>query len=301
MPLQQTAYSACSRKVHCVRKRYLDDPFVAHFARDTTVVNSPLMNRGTWLRTTAVERSLLAFAKNHCNNAGLQVISFGSGMDTLYFRLKKDHPEIRIVKYLELDFPSLVKEKEFVIKRTENINKYVGPEYQLVPCDLRKTDELRELLMAAAASGVPTVILAEMVFVYLDESVSSAILELTLRDVLGDDAVVLLVSYDAIRPDDRFGQVMVNTLSSMGVDLRGINDLPTPEAHADRCKRVGFTSVISKSMRQLYMDVPQETQKWLSRLEIVDDWDEWCLMHDHYCFVVAGNRVDSLPDVFEGM
>ncbi|EAN89971.1 putative leucine carboxyl methyltransferase [Trypanosoma cruzi] len=298
MALQQTAYSACSRKVHCVSKHYLDDPFVHFFSRDMTIVNSPLMNRGTWLRTVAIERSVLSFARNWSADGPLQVISFGSGVDTLYFRLKKDHSEVNIVRYIELDFPDLVAEKQRVIEKTERLNQLVGPEYELVPCDLQKPDELREILKRVARNDVPTVLLAEMVFVYLEERTTTAILELTLNDVLKRDMCVLLIAYDAIRPNDRFGEVMVNSLASSGVPLRGIKELPTPEAHAERCKRVGLKSVMATSMRQLYLSVPQETQEWLKKLEMVDDWDEWCIMHDHYCFVLATNKAEALPTIF---
>ncbi|KEG13449.1 leucine carboxyl methyltransferase [Trypanosoma grayi] len=298
MALQQTAHSACSRKVHCVTKHYLDDPFATFFAKDTTIVNSPLMNRGTWLRTVAIERSLLSFAKSQCGGGPLQVISFGAGVDTLYFRLKKEHEDVNIGKFIELDFPDLVAEKQGIIQRTEMLRQYVGPEYALLPCDLRKTDDLRDILKKNAVSNIPTVLIAEMVFVYLDAPTSTKILELTLNDVLEKDTSVLLIAYDAIRPTDRFGEVMVSNLASVGVHLRGIRDIPTPEAHAERCRKVGFTSVAATSMRQLYLGVPQETQRWLSKLEMVDDWDEWCIMHDHYCFVLATNKVESMPTVF---
>ncbi|RNF14136.1 leucine carboxyl methyltransferase [Trypanosoma conorhini] len=298
MSLQQTAYSACSRKVHCVSKHYLDDPFVHFFAKDTTLVNSPLMNRGTWLRTVAIERALLSFAKNRSMDGPLQVISFGAGIDTLYFRLKKEHTEVNIGRYIELDLPDLVAEKRGVIERVGEMKQLIGPEYELVACDLRKTDELREILKKVVCSDMPTILLAEMVFVYLEESTTTAILELTLNELLNKDVCVLFISYDAIRPNDRFGEVMVNSLASMGVPLLGIKALPTPEAHAERCKKVGLTSVMAKSMKQLYLCVPQETQRWLQKLEMVDDWDEWCIMHDHYSFVLATNKAESLPAVF---
>ncbi|ORC93213.1 leucine carboxyl methyltransferase [Trypanosoma theileri] len=298
MALQQTAHSACSRKVHCVTKHYLDDPFAAYFAKDTTIINSPLMNRGTWLRTVAIERSLLSFAKKHSGDGPLQVISFGAGVDTLYFRLREQHPDVKIGKYIELDFPDMITEKQNIIRRTEKLKSHVGPEYELISCDLRKTDELLEILKKNVSADMPTVLLAEMVFVYLDESISTKILELTLNDVLKEDTSVLLIAYDAIRPNDRFGEVMVSNLASVGVHLLGIQKLPTPEAHAARCKNVGFTDVMATSMRQLYLTVPQDVQKWLTKLEMVDDWDEWCIMHDHYCFILATKNTEAITTVF---
>ncbi|RNF02655.1 leucine carboxyl methyltransferase [Trypanosoma rangeli] len=298
MSLQQTAYSACSRKVHCVSKRYLEDPFVHFFAKDATMINSPLMNRGTWLRTVAIEHAVLSFAENRSVDGPLQVISFGAGVDTLYFRLKKDHTEVDIGRYIELDLPDLVAEKRGIIERVGEMKQLVGPEYELVSCDLRKIDELREILKKYARNDIPTILLAEMVFVYLEERTTTAILELTLSKLLNKDVCVLFISYDAICPNDRFGEVMVSSLASMGVPLLGIKALPTPEAHAERCKKVGLTNVMAKSMKQLYLSVPQEKQQWLKKLEMVDDWDEWCIMHDHYSFVLATNKAEALPTIF---
>ncbi|XP_050340470.1 LOW QUALITY PROTEIN: uncharacterized protein LOC126766804 [Bactrocera neohumeralis] len=300
MALQKTAHDACSRKVHCVGKKYLDDPFVSFFARDSTIVNSPLMNRGTWLRTTAIEKSVQSFAEL-AKGAPIQIISFGAGVDTLYFRLKKDRKaEVLLSKYVELDFPDLVAEKERVVKSNDIFQEYLGDEYALLPCDLRQPSEVCKLLKEHVKPGVPTILIAEMVFVYIEESITTDLLRHTLSDVLGGPSTsVELITYDAMQPNDRFGQMMLENLSGIGVHLKGILDLPTAADHEKRALDVGFAQVKCRSMKQLYLTVPRDTMMWLNKLEMIDDWDEWNLVHEHYCFLVATTTINPVPVIFD--
>eukprot|EP00796_Vickermania_ingenoplastis_P004905 gene4905-3517_t len=298
MALQKTAHDACSRKVHCVKRGYLDDPFVGFFTKDSTIVNSPLMNRGTWLRTTAIENTVLSFSQRH-GGQPIQIISYGAGVDTLFFRLRKSHPEVALERYIELDLAELVLEKHSTIAKHNELSALVSPGYRLLAADIRNTAEVMATLKKNAVTGVPTIILAEMVFVYIEEPLTTELLRATLHDFLGlDKAPILLITYDAMNPTDRFGKMMCENLRHFGVELKGISALPTPEAHEERCRRVGFKYVQATSMRRLYLTVPKSLQQSFHKLEMVDDWDEWNLMHDHYCFVVASTE-DGLPPIFE--
>lgn len=299
MALQKTAHDACSRKVHCVAKKYLEDPFVSFFAKDTTIVNSPLMNRGTWLRAQAIEKSIQSFAEA-ANGTPIQIISFGAGVDTLYFRLKKDHKaSVSICKYVELDLADLVAEKDHIIKRNGVFQEYLGDDYVLLPCDLRQPSDVCALLREHVKPGVPTAILAEMVFVYIEASLTTELLRQTIATVLGGPSTSIeLITYDAMQPSDRFGQMMVENLNSIGVQLKGISDLPTQADHEKRALSVGFARAKCWSMRQLYLTVPRDTVMWLNKREMIDDWDEWNLVHDHYCFLVATTQLDPIPAIF---
>ncbi|EPY25228.1 tRNA wybutosine-synthesizing protein 4 [Angomonas deanei] len=297
MSLQKTARSACSRKVHCVSKKYLDDPFVAFFAKDDTIVNSPLMNRGTWLRTTAIEQCVLSFFEQ-CNSVPIQVISYGAGVDTLFFRLKKDHPSVLLEKYVEIDFADLVEEKRKVIEKNTIFQQYVTDDvYQLFSSDLRQPKEVIGQLKKHIKPNVPTIILAEMVFVYIEESITSELLKLSLDDLLNGGKPVEFISYDSMQPNDRFGEMMVENLSNIGAELKGIHSLPDPPSHEKRALSIGFEHAKCVSMKKLYLSVPQSVTTHLNKLEMIDDWDEWNLVHDHYCFLIATTKID-VPKIF---
>ncbi|CCW59906.1 unnamed protein product [Phytomonas sp. EM1] len=296
MALQRTAHDACSRKVHCVEKKYLDDPFVHFFAKDSTIVNSPLMNRGTWLRTTAIERCVRNFSKS-VNGNPIQIISFGAGVDTLYFRLKSQG-DVKMSAYLELDFEDLVAEKLSIIERTPLLRNCVDSHYHLLNCDLRKPNDVVSLLSKHVKPDIPTILLGEMVFIYIEAAIATDLLQQTLHHVLGAETPVELITYDAMQPNDRFGRMMIENLSSNGIYLKSIADFPTPAHHEKRWREIGFKSVKAMSMRQLYLTVPKDLMTWLNRLEMVDDWDEWNLVHDHYCFVVAHTKEDAELKIF---
>ncbi|CAG9583519.1 putative leucine carboxyl methyltransferase [Leishmania major strain Friedlin] len=296
MALIQTAHDACSRKVHCVRKGYLNDPFVSFFEKDHTIVNSPLMNRGTWLRTTAFENCVRGFAT--AAGQPIQVINFGAGMDTLYFRLKHSDPQFPVQKFMELDLADLVAEKERIIKRHSEMHSLVGSQYVLVSCDLYDAKGVAKALKEHLHGGTPTIMIAEMVFVYIEGSVTTNLLRTVMSDVIEPGTKTMLVTYDAIQPFDRFGKVMVENLQHFGADFKGIGDFPTPEAHAGRCSELGFKAVKSVTMKNLYLGVPRQIQIRLNKLEMIDDWEEWNLMHEHYCFVVASTEDAPLPKLF---
>ncbi|KPA79814.1 putative leucine carboxyl methyltransferase [Leptomonas pyrrhocoris] len=296
MALQRTAHDACSRKIHCVRKHYLDDPFVTFFAKDETIVNSPLMNRGTWLRAMAIENCVKGFAA--AAGQPVQVINFGAGMDTLFFRLKQANPDFPVRKFVELDFADLVAEKERIIRRHAELSSLVQSEYVIASCNLYDAKGVAEVLKQHLQSGIPTIMLAEMVFVYIEGSVTTELLKTVMSDVIGLDTNTMLVTYDAIEPFDRFGKVMVENLQQFGAEFKGIADFPTTEAHAQRCRDLGFKTVTAVTMKSLYLSVPRKLQIGLNKLEMIDDWEEWNLVHEHYGFVVASTEDAPLPKLF---
>lgn len=298
MALQQTAHDACSRRVHCVAKGYLDDPYVAFFVKDSTIVNSPLMNRGSWLRATAFENMVYRFSAIH-QGAPIQVVSLGAGVDTLYFRLKRAN-KVAVAKYVEIDLPDLILEKSTVVRSANELAALADDSYVLAPIDLQDTEGVMNHLSQVLNPSLPTLLIAECVFVYIDSPFIESLLHRMLTELFTGD--VMLVNYDVIEPRDRFGTMMAANLKERGIVLHGIDGAPTLAAHAERSKRVGFTSCRAVSMRTLYLGVPKATQLKLNKIEMIDDWDEWNLVHDHYAFVISWKGGDGtgscIPPVF---
>jgi O-methyltransferase involved in polyketide biosynthesis len=298
MALQQTAHDACSRRVHCVAKGYLDDQFVRLFARDLTIVNSPLMNRGSWLRAMAFENMVYRFSQAH-GGAPIQVVSLGAGVDTLYFRLRQRN-NIAFAKFIEIDLPDLIEEKRGVIHRHDELSSLAaGDVYHAVAGDLADADAVAAILQPLIDPAAPTLLIAECVFVYIPAPAVQALLATLAHLFVGD---LMLVNYDVIEPNDRFGSMMIENLKERGIHLSGIAGAPTIASHAERAKSLGFTSVRAVTMKGLYLTVPRETQVALNKLEMIDDWDEWNLVHEHYAFVIAWRGGDgtpaSVPQVF---
>jgi hypothetical protein len=130
-------------KLSAVQAGYLDDPFVKAFI-SRGPKRLPLINLGTYIRTTEIDR-LIAL------NSPCQMVSFGAGSDTRPFRLK-------LQLYIELDFPEVVSLKSFKIQRSlktaqplvteSHVSQGVlrAPGYIMYPCDLRNWDPIHQFL-----------------------------------------------------------------------------------------------------------------------------------------------------------
>eukprot|EP00744_Colponema_vietnamica_P008298 GILI01011850.1.p1 GENE.GILI01011850.1~~GILI01011850.1.p1 ORF type:complete len:334 (-),score=42.20 GILI01011850.1:49-1050(-) len=303
--VRRTAFEASSRKVHAVSKGYLNDKFVHYFQSDHTLINSPLMNRGYWLRAKAFENSLVNFANMFPPETEIQVINLGCGFDTLFFRWA-DNPSLdatvpnvngplNIVKFLDLDVWEMIDSKRRIIAKNTEL-KAIADQYKEVyfptTCDLSSPAELGKALQAANINpSKPTFILAECVLVYIAAAESNALLQYITQTAFPRNENVLLTSYDMIGPDDRFGKMMIENLTKMGLSIKSIDALKTVKDHEERCLKVGgFAKCKGLTMKALYMTVSRESQLQLNKLEIIDDWDEWGLVHEHYCFVLASTN-----------
>jgi len=301
--VQQTAFEASSRKVHAVNKGYFPDPFVHLFTSDHTVNNSPLMNRGYWLRTKAFENTLTNFAASLGPNAPLQVVNIGAGFDTLFFRwasnpkldgtIPSPHGALNITKFVELDVEDMTSAKKRIIAKNAILQSLTKREdikdvYHLETCDLSSLDDVQAAFTKAGLSPtVPTFLLAECVLVYIPPKASDNLLSYITSFFKAGTAPVLLASYDMIQPQDRFGQMMVQNLAKIGLNIHSVDELKSTKDHEERCRRVGFQAVKAQTMKLLYTSVARDQQVTLNKIEIIDDWDEWNMVHEHYTFVLA--------------
>lgn len=55
----------------------------------------------------------------------LQIVSFGAGFDTLFFKLKSKNPDLNIA-YYELDLAQVVKRKIKCIQQSSNLRQIIG-------------------------------------------------------------------------------------------------------------------------------------------------------------------------------
>ena len=317
--VQGTAQEACGRKLHAVNKGYYHDPFATYFATDSTLINSPLMNRGYWLRVTAVQNTLHWFSAQQ-GGRPIQVVSLGSGFDTLFFQwasqgqslpyIDDAAPQLRplpIVRFVEIDVDEIQKKKQSIIQANMLLSSLVATTscsggcevYQAISADLRNSEYVVSCLAAVnLCPDIATIIIAECVLVYMEGAESTTLLQqLTTR--FQTCPSTCLVYYDAVHPDDRFGKMMCENLASIGILLPGIHVFKTPKDHQVRaCDVVGFQQCTSMTMRQVYTLVPKYHMVALNKLELIDDWDEWNIVHDHYCLVVASSNVKSFIEVF---
>jgi tRNA wybutosine-synthesizing protein 4 len=127
-------------------------PFVTKFKR-----RAPLINRGYWLRTKAIESIVVNFLSRHGDRPKV-VVNLGCGYDPLPFRMKHKHVADD-VKFIDVDYADLIHRKSDIIAQDSVFGPYVVKEeylelnygdayianfgwYCLVGCDLGDIDTL---------------------------------------------------------------------------------------------------------------------------------------------------------------
>lgn len=82
--------------------------------------------------------------------------------------------------------------------------------YKLIPGDLRAFSELHDTLQDLLDPSLPTLVIVECVFIYLDPTHSDSILTWFVERYRKAGLACLL--YDPVGLEDSFGKVMINNL-----------------------------------------------------------------------------------------
>lgn len=270
----------------------------------------PLINRGTYFRTEAIDKVVLSFVSSFPKS---QIVSLGGGSDTRCFRTL-EHSEN--VTYLEVDFPDSVKIKKLAIAANKTLQKIVGADiavptitsraeleelsadlhtskYHLVGSDLRKIDEKGEQLIAYLDREVPTLVISECVLCYLTPEDNEAVLNYW---KLAFSKVAVLM-YEPMGLDDAMGNTMAQNLTNRGIDLHTFRKYPDLNSRrAFFGEKLGFSQVRLTDMARVggYTSVeeswiPIEELRRVSKLEMMDEVEEIKLLLHHYCLIYAEN------------
>lgn len=209
------------------------------------------------------------------------------------------------LKYVEVDFEGVVHQKARIVQQNLLLNSVLrnadygadctyikSDEYQMYSVDLRNFDTLREMLLTHAGldTRVPTLFLSEMVLIYLDPEYSRNIIRWCAQEF----GVNMFVVYEQIKPHDPFGRTMVANLQERQCPLRSIFEYPTVESQKKRFIDLGYERCSALDMNAIYSRiVDQQERSRIERLEIFDEFEEWYMIMDHYCIVVAINELSN--------
>ena len=252
--VQLTADDAALSKASSANLGYYVDDFILPLLGkgDKPPRRSPLINRGYYSRVAAMDTVIDRFEKLFGEER--QIVSLGSGSDTTYFRLLKQRaPKL----YVEVDLPDVATRKAAAIKScpaTRDLASFkdatpsedgatrmllTAPGYALGAVDLRDVPAVARTLAAAGVDfTLPTLLIAECVFVYVKPEKSRAVLTWLASSF--DTAVY--AAYEQIRPEDAFGRTMVLNMSSRGCTLLSIHEYPTIAAQEERMTRLWMVS-----------------------------------------------------------
>ncbi|KAI0302330.1 S-adenosyl-L-methionine-dependent methyltransferase [Multifurca ochricompacta] len=280
-PIRATDNDAAIARLSAVKKGYLSDPYIvtliprAHLQQP----RPPLINIGTYLRARGIDDLLdnwFSFSGEH----KVQIVSFGAGSDTRFWRLINGPRATQLQRYIEFDFAENTSRKVMSIRKGKVLSAALGngdavfvggggttlrsPVYNLFPVDLRSP---------------PACVLA-----YMSPSASSALIRwfVDYFTVPGGGPLAGVV-YEMFKLDDAFGRVMLNNLRSRNVSLPGAEPFPSLASLSRRFLSLGFTTAEALTLREIrrkYIE-PQELQR-LSQLELLDEVEELELVLDHY-------------------
>ncbi|KAJ1885865.1 carboxy methyl transferase for protein phosphatase 2A, partial [Coemansia sp. IMI 209127] len=313
--VQETSNDAAVSRESAARLGYIDDPWIAAFVKNPQR-RAPLINRGTYSRFHGIQSALRRFveaiqhpqhpsAEGGSSSPVGQVVVFGAGMDTSYFLLPSD--QRAAVRFFEIDFPDITARKASTIWRKRTLRSLLpadttvaagGTElhadsFNLLAADLRDFEPavVPKLRDRGFDSSRPTLFISECVLIYLDPEHSDAILDWITQNVPNAG----IITYEQILPDDRFGQMMIENLRSRGLVLRGLHAYPTLESTAQRFLSRGWHSARAVDLADYHDSCvePSEHER-LSRIELLDEWEEFRLLARHYAFTFACTS-DSHP------
>ncbi|OQS01527.1 leucine carboxyl methyltransferase [Achlya hypogyna] len=290
--VQETASDAASCKLSAARLGYWEDPFAHMFSSHHRKM--PIINRGYYARVRSIELLLQRFLGTPGKR---QVLVLGAGQDTMYYRLKKLHPELlRDVLYVEMDFPMITRAKVRLCRRHKAVAECIGTVetneielkangYALAACDLRDLPTVQaKCAWAGIDFAVPTLVLSECVLCYMEPAHSQPLLD-WFGSSFADAAVVV---YEQIRPHDAFGQTMVDNIRLRGCDLKSVHAFPEPDDQRRRFTASGFGHVECWDMNRVYYEfLPVDERKQKEHLELFDELEEYHMLQGHYCLVVA--------------
>ncbi|KAI4118456.1 MAG: hypothetical protein LQ345_001484 [Seirophora villosa] len=323
--VQQTDQDASVSRLSAVELGYLDDPFAKLFVSGNgNQRRFPIINRGTYVRTTAIDNLVHRFLSSPSSSAARkQIISFGAGSDTRFFRLRTQAPPFPAFTYHELDFASNTAQKIATIARSpalralivnddgeeeytisEDLTALSSPHYNIIPFDLRtlsSTDDDTTTALSPIDPTLPTLLLSECCLVYLSPPHADATIRHFTHALFPPSTPVGLILYEPINPSTPFGKVMVANLAARGIVLQTLRKYGSEEAQAERLRGYGFSAGRRvRTVGKLWEEgVGQGEKERVAGLEMVDEVEEWVLLAGHYC-VGWGWRDGADGGVWEG-
>jgi len=294
--VMSTNDDASNCKRYATHKNYWKDDFIQYFVRNIPQRKAPEINRGYYVRhfsiLTIVEKFLSA------TNCQCQIVSLGSGFDTLYWNLDKKQISPSYGFY-EIDMKPVVQKKLRCIQTKPTLSQVFKGEvktldsqlhsqdYHLLPCDLADIQNLRQILLGSGLDlSKPTLFIVECVFVYMKHENVKQLLNF----ISSEFETTLVIDYDPVNLNDRFGEVMKQNLRGRDCHLLGAHD--SLQSKIDTyCK---FQNIHTKLLVDIYNDLPVDEKMRIEKLEFLDEVDLLFDLLRHYCVCLASNDKKQL-------
>ncbi len=292
--------TTCKRSA--VQFGYIDDKYLPHMTKFTTR-KAPEIHLGYFTRVRGLVNLLVKSieAIQQSEMSPVQIVNLGAGFDTLYWRIKDMLPGHVVGNFIEVDFPTVTARKCHLIKKSRVLLEKIadedgdvrlsktdlhGSDYHAVGVDLSNTSALEKKL---AECGVdysrPTIFLAECVLVYIGAKETADFLRWCVDKFAATPLVFL--NYEMVNMGDRFGQVMLENMSSRGCGMPGMPACKDKESQVRRFVDAGWSAAECWSMDEAYAQLPRQEVDDVEKLEMFDERELMKQLFEHYCFTVA--------------
>ncbi|KAL8842909.1 MAG: hypothetical protein Q9170_000313 [Blastenia crenularia] len=299
--VQQTDQDASVSRLSAVQIGYLDDPYARFFVSGDGQRRFPIINRGTYVRTTSIDTLVLQFLSSP-SLYQKQIISLGAGSDTRFFRLRSHSQTLPPFLYHELDLPSNTSQKISIVTRSSTFQNLISgdittsedhtslssPSYNIHPLDLRTLDPTNPTpppSLHRIDPLLPTLLISECCLIYLSPHLADAAATYFTRTLFPASTSLGLILYEPINPNTPFGRVMVSNLAARGIVLQTLKRYGSLEAQRERLRVYGLGSGRqARTVDMLWEEGVGEGEKErVAGLEMVDEVEEWKLLAGHYC------------------
>ncbi|KAI0450080.1 leucine carboxyl methyltransferase [Xylaria acuta] len=308
--IQGTDADAAVSRMSAVDLGYLQDPYARFFiqapAVGAAVRRLPIINRGTYTRTTALDRLIGSFLAA-AGGQERQIVSLGAGTDTRVFQLFKGKYQSKLI-YHEVDFPTVTGRKYHVVRSTAALSAvlptpdFVGEthtwrdealpgasQYWCHGLDLRDLSKPDATLSSGLRTDVPTLLISECCLCYLEVVDASKVMKY-FTDRIPHLSIVM---YEPIHPHDPFGKQMVSNLAARHIRMPTLEEYEDTDKQETRLRDAGFDSVHSLTIEEIWENwISPEEKERVDSLEGLDEVEEWNLLAGHYSVSWAWRGID---------
>ncbi|CAH1175884.1 unnamed protein product [Phaedon cochleariae] len=293
-PVMATNDDASECKRGAVQLGYWTDDYISYFVRHVER-RAPEINRGYYARVKGIENFIQKFISKAGSTA--QILNFGSGFDTLYWKLKDEG--VQIANYVEIDFPTVTAKKCYTIKRNKPLLQRIHDQdgevklsstdlhagnYHCIGVDIRNISQLEiKLRQAEVNFDRPTLFIAECVLVYIEnECVNRLLTWISSKFKAG-----LFVNYEMCNMNDTFGEVMLGNLRVRGCNLAGIAHCKNLEMQKARFMNNGWLGSKAWDMVEIYYAISQSERHRIEKIEFLDEQELLIQLFQHYCICIG--------------
>ncbi|KAK6853157.1 leucine carboxyl methyltransferase superfamily [Apiospora arundinis] len=305
--IQGTDTDASVSRLSAVDMGYLKDPYAQYFVQSQmgpATRRLPIINRGTYTRTMALDRLIDAFLSSDLGSEAnkKQIVSLGAGTDTRCFRLLSRNNVTGLI-YHEVDFPMISSKKRQVVQSTPALRNTIVPdpqqaefdappssswsstrlpkncEYWCHGIDLRDLAQATSPILPGLQLDVPTLLVSECCLCYLQTSQGKDIIKQFTKQI-SDLSIII---YEPIKPEDPFGKQMVANLAARRIHMPTLEMYHEPADQETRLKEAGFQTSKAMTVEAIWRTwISPDEKERVDELEGLDEVEEWNLLANHY-------------------